>query len=62
MWEQVKCATESSVQHGLYETWAWGPTDNVSLCPVCQEKCEDSKIPTLLLYLNLSIYCITKEG
>ena len=33
----------------------------VSLCPVCQ-KCEDSKIPTLLLYLNLSIYCITKEG
>lgn len=27
MWEQVKCATESSVQHGLYETWAWGPTD-----------------------------------
>lgn len=34
----------------------------VSLCPVCREKCEDSKIPTLLLYLNLSIYCITEEG
>lgn len=25
-------------------------------------KCEDGKIPTLLLYLNLSIYCVTKEG
>lgn len=26
MWDQVECATESSIQRALYETGAWGQT------------------------------------
>lgn len=62
MREQVECVTDSSIFNMLcVKPGLRGRLTCISLSSMSRKKCKDSKIPTLLLYLNLSLYIVLQE-